>query len=138
MASGPARESHATGQPRQLAADEAVGLACSVNGICWFRVLLLLAVIALFVFGAMLRAPAADAERGRQLAQAHCAACHAIASHARSEVAAAPPFEVIARQYGFDADRIAAAIAGPHPKMNFSPRPAQAADVAAYIAGMKQ
>jgi cytochrome c len=121
-----------------MAAEQPVGLACSVNGICWFRVLVFLAVIALFVLGAMQRAPAADAGSGRQLAQEHCAACHAIAPHARSEVADAPPFEVIGRQYGFDAGRIAHAIAGPHPKMNFSPRPAQAADVAAYIASLGQ
>jgi hypothetical protein len=36
--------------------------------------------------------------------------------------------------FGHDADAIAHAIAGPHPKMNFSPRPAEAADMAAYIA----
>lgn|SRR5581483_2268805 len=78
-------------------------------------------------------AMAADAGRGKRLAQERCAACHAIGPQARNEVADAPPFDVIARKYGFSADSIAFAIAGPHPKMNFSPRPAQAADIAAYI-----
>ncbi len=122
--------------PTQESRSEA-GLACAVNGVCWFRVLVFLAVIALFVFGATLRAPAADAAHGQRLAQDHCAACHAIAPHARNEVANAPPFDVIGRKYGFDADRIAAAIAGPHPKMNFAPARREAADIAVYIAGLK-
>ncbi len=106
------------------------------GGICWFRVLVFLAVIALFLIAAALNARAADAGSGKRLAQAHCASCHAIAPHARSEVAAAPPFEAIAGKYGGDAGRIAQAIAGPHPRMNFSPGPADAADVAVYIAGL--
>ena len=55
-----------------------------------------------------------------------------------SAVAIAPPFDVIARKYKFDADMIGHAIAGPHPKMNFSPSAAEAADIAAYIATLKQ
>jgi cytochrome c len=127
-------DTRAADKAGQAAADQPAGLACSVNGICWFRVFVFLAVIALFVFGAMLRAPAADAGRGQRLAQDHCAFCHSVAPHARSEVADAPPFDAIGRKYGHDADAIATAIAGPHPKMNFSPRPADAADIAAYIA----
>jgi cytochrome c len=79
-------------------------------------------------------ARAADARRGESLAQSRCASCHIIAPHARNEVAQAPPFEVIASKYGFDAGMIANAITGPHRKMNFSPNPAEAADIAAYIA----
>jgi cytochrome c len=81
---------------------------------------------------------AADAGKGERLAQSHCAPCHRIGPEGRNVVAASPPFEVIARKYGFDADRIATAIAGPHRKMNFAPDPAEAADIAAYIAGLKQ
>ena len=55
-------------------------------------------------------------------------------AHPRSEVAHSPPFAVIARKYAFKPDAIAAAIAGPHPKMNFAPSAGEAADVAAYIA----
>ncbi len=103
-----------------------------------FRVLLIPGVIALFAMAAATNARAADVGNGRRLAQSHCAACHSVAPQGRSEVAKAPPFDVIGRKYGFDADKIAHAIAGPHPKMNFSPRPADAADVAAYIATLRQ
>ncbi len=93
---------------------------------------------ALIMAAVVMAAPAraADAARGRSLAQAHCAGCHVIAPHMRNEVADSPPFMVIARKYGFDASVIAHVIAGPHPKMNFSPRGADAADLAAYIAAL--
>lgn len=103
------------------------------TGICWFRVLMFLGTIALFAIVAALNARAADAARGQRLAQEECASCHAIAPNMRSEVANSPPFEAIAVKYGHDAHRIAHVIAGPHPKMNFSPRPREAADLAAYI-----
>ncbi|MEJ2624938.1 MAG: cytochrome c [Pseudolabrys sp.] len=77
---------------------------------------------------------AADPRHGERLALSHCAACHIVAPHARQEVAQAPPFETIARKYGFAADEIARAIVGPHRKMNFMPDPAEAADIAAYMA----
>ncbi len=86
------------------------------------------------VASAAMSARAAGAGRGEQLAQSHCASCHIVAPHAREEVADAPPFEVIGRKYGSDAGRIMHAIVGPHPKMNFSPDPDEAADIAAYIA----
>ncbi|HZD91017.1 MAG TPA: c-type cytochrome [Pseudolabrys sp.] len=81
-------------------------------------------------------ATAADARRGERLAQDKCAACHSVAPHAREEVAEAPPFETIARQYGFDADAIRVAITGPRRKMNFMPDPGEAADIAAYMASL--
>jgi len=83
-------------------------------------------------------AHAADAGRGQRLAVGHCASCHSVAPPGRGEVADAPPFEVIARKYRFDADMIAHAIAGPHPKMNFSPQAEEAADIAAYIAALRR
>ncbi len=92
---------------------------------------ILLALVA--AVAAATPARAADARRGARLAAAHCAACHIVAPHAREEVADAPPFAVIARQYGFEAGAIQAAITGPHRKMNFMPDPAEAADIAAYM-----
>jgi mono/diheme cytochrome c family protein len=83
-------------------------------------------------------AVAADANNGRRLANSHCAACHVVAPQQREEIAVAPPFETIGRKYGFDADPIAQAIRGPHPRMNFSPRPSEAADIAAYIATLRK
>jgi mono/diheme cytochrome c family protein len=94
---------------------------------------LLKALFALAATAAASSAFAADAGNGSRLARSHCAACHIVAPHERSEVAAAPPFDVIGRKYAFAADAIALAIAGPHPRMNFAPRPADAADIAAYI-----
>jgi mono/diheme cytochrome c family protein len=137
MTQAPTRP-NAGGESGPTCKPSAAGPACAGSGICWFRVLLFLAVIALFVLTAALNARAADAARGQRLAQDHCAACHAVAPQMRSEVADAPPFETIAGKYGHDADRIAHAIAGPHPKMNFSPAPAAAADIAAYIATLRQ
>jgi len=93
-------------------------------------------IILLALAAAVAAAPAraADARRGERLAQAHCAACHIVAPHARNEVADAPPFEVIARKYGFEANAIRTVILGPHRKMNFMPDPAEAGDIAAYMA----
>ena len=76
---------------------------------------------------------AADADRGRRLVQEQCSSCHAVAAPRGNEVADAPPFTVIGRKYGFDAAAIAAAILGPHPRMNFAPAPADADDIAAYV-----
>jgi mono/diheme cytochrome c family protein len=139
MARGPTHDSRSAAETARTAAtDRPAGLACTITRFCPFRVLVFVAVIALFALTAVLNARGADARSGQRLAQDHCAACHSIAPHARSEVAAAPPFDVIGRKYGFDADRIAHAIAGPLPKMNFSPRPAEAAEIAAYIATLGQ
>jgi mono/diheme cytochrome c family protein len=139
MARAPTRASGSDAEKAgKAAADRPAGLACAIKGVCWFRVLLFLGVIALFAIAAAMNARAADAGNGQRLAQDHCVSCHAIAPPARGEVADAPPFEVVGRKYGFDADKIAQAIAGPHPKMNFSPRPTDAADVAAYIAALGQ
>jgi mono/diheme cytochrome c family protein len=102
------------------------------------RNLLFMTTILLAVAAAAASARAADAGKGERLARGHCAPCHRIALQGRNVVAAAPPFEVIGRKYGFDAATIAVVIAGPHPKMNFAPGPADAADIAAYIATLRQ
>src|SRR5690606_42136307 len=85
------------------------------------------------MFAAQTGAHAADAERGRQLVQVHCAACHAAPSAPRGEVAQAPPFAAIARKYGHDASALVFAILAPHPKMNFTPDRADAAAIAAWL-----
>lgn len=81
---------------------------------------------------------AADVDHGRVLAQRHCSICHAIAPDFRSEVADAPPFEVIGRKHDFDPLRISAAIMGSHPRMNFAPAIVDADDLAAYIATLSR
>jgi cytochrome c len=75
-----------------------------------------------------------DAQRGKRLAQLRCAACHIIGPGPGSEVAESPPFEVIGRKWGFNADTIVFALVGPHRRMNFGLTRPEADDVAAYIA----
>ena len=79
---------------------------------------------------------AADADNGRRLAQSHCTPCHKIGPGLGGEVSDAPPFDVVGGKYRFEADALGAAILGPHPKMNFSPQPGEAADMAAYIGSL--
>lgn len=79
---------------------------------------------------------AADTANGQRLAQSHCTPCHKIGLGLRGDVSDAPPFDVIGGKYRFDADALTAAILGPHPRMNFSPQPSDAADIAAYIASL--
>ncbi len=96
-----------------------------------FAVLALsLAALAL----ASMNATAADLEAGRRLVQQRCAACHIVTGSRRNDVVAdAPPFLVIGRKYGFDAEAIALNLVGPHAKMNFALSRPEANDVAAYI-----
>ncbi len=96
-----------------------------------------LALSALSLAGLLLTATsagAADIEAGRRLAQQRCAACHIVTGSPRNDlVADAPPFLVIGRKYGFDAEAIALNLVGPHAKMNFALSRPEANDVAAYI-----
>jgi mono/diheme cytochrome c family protein len=75
----------------------------------------------------------ADVEAGKRLAQQRCAACHVVDANQRSEVADAPPFEVIGRKFGADSDVLLFDLMGPHAKMNFALRRRDAANVAEYI-----
>jgi len=74
-----------------------------------------------------------DADAGRRLAQLRCAACHIVGPGARNEVAEAPPFQIIARQFNGDLDMLIFNLTGPHARMNFRLTPSDAADVAEYI-----
>jgi mono/diheme cytochrome c family protein len=96
-----------------------------------------IAVLALSLAGAAPHATAADTEAGRRLAQQRCAACHIVTGSPRNDVVAeAPPFLVIGRKYGFDAEAIALNLVGPHARMNFALSRPEANDVAAYIQGL--
>jgi mono/diheme cytochrome c family protein len=78
---------------------------------------------------------AGDAENGKNLAQRWCAACHVVSSEQRQASVAAPTFASIARQPGFNADKLAFFRLDPHPKMpNMSLTRREASDLAAYIA----
>lgn len=77
---------------------------------------------------------AADADNGKRLAQARCTPCHIVIPNQRAELANSPPFEAIARKFGFSAEMLAFAILDPHPRMNMSLTRREAEDIAAYIA----
>jgi mono/diheme cytochrome c family protein len=94
--------------------------------VCWC---LMLAAI----FGTH-SALAADANNGKRIARARCASCHIVVPHQREELANSPPFDVIARKYGFDAQMLAYSILNPHPRMNMTLTRGEADDIAAYIA----
>lgn len=77
---------------------------------------------------------AADAESGKRIAELRCSPCHIVVPHQREELANAPPFESIARKFGFNAEMLAYSILEPHPRMNVTLTRREADDVAAYIA----
>jgi mono/diheme cytochrome c family protein len=80
---------------------------------------------------------AADPRHGEELARRWCAPCHVVASDQREASSDAPPFSTIARNPGFNADRLAFSLLDPHPKMpNMSLTRTEAADLAAYIASL--
>ena len=85
---------------------------------------------------AILLAPAAlaaDADNGKRLAQARCVPCHAIETDRARQVADAPPFEVIARKFGSNAELLAFSLLNPHPRMNMTLTRRETQDIAAYI-----
>lgn len=84
-------------------------------------------------FGAQ-SALAADADNGKRIAQAWCAPCHIVAPNQREELANSPPFDVIARKFGFNAEMLAYSILNPHPRMNMTLTRDEAEDIAAYMA----
>jgi mono/diheme cytochrome c family protein len=82
-------------------------------------------------------AAAADRERGAYLTSMSCAGCH-IAGAGGRDLADALPFEVIARCGNFNIDFLAIMILSPHPRMNFTVSPTDAADIAAYMKSLEQ
>ena len=90
--------------------------------------------LALAVIFAVQCALAADADNGKRIAQARCSPCHIVVSGERQELADSPPFEVIARNLGNNAEMLARSIRNPHPRMNMTVTRREADDIAAYIA----
>ena len=84
-------------------------------------------------FGAQ-SALTADADNGKSLALAHCSPCHIVVPNQRQELANSPPFEAVARKFGFNAEMLAYSILVPHPRMNMALTREEADDIAAYIA----
>src|SRR5262245_2067704 len=83
-------------------------------------------------------AAAADAQRGKALAQRWCAECHLVTSDQARANADVASFASVARRPGFDAGQLVLFLLDPHPKMpNLSLTRVEAADLAAYIASLK-
>lgn len=101
------------------------------------RLLVQCLAIVLAIGSAETFASAADVNRGQRLAEQHCSACHATATKPPDVAADAPPFSSIGRKHRFDATAIGFAILEPHPKMNFTPSPVDADDIAAYVSTLR-
>lgn len=88
-------------------------------------------------------APDAEAEdlaKGRDLAEEFCARCHAIGRFDESELATAPPFRNVAKQYSvWDLDEaLAEGIVTGHPEMpEFRLEPAEIDDLLGYLATLE-
>ena len=102
-----------------------------------------LLILSITATVASVAAFAADREsefRGRRIAEANCASCHAIALHDESAVPDAPAFRTIAELPSFA--RIRRELAGElfrrHPEMpDFEPSRDQADDIADYIESLR-
>lgn len=106
----------------------------------WMRILMTAAAITAIVQ----TAPAADREsefRGKRIAEANCAACHAIAPYDSSEHPEAPPFRGLGRVTSLTALRedLAGALFLRHPEMpDFEPTLEQADDIYYFIQSLQQ
>lgn len=78
----------------------------------------------------------ASARRGRTLAQARCARCHAIGPRGASPMRAAPSFRSLAGRFPVDdlADILVEGVERRHPAMpDFRLDPGEAADLTSYL-----
>jgi mono/diheme cytochrome c family protein len=95
-------------------------------------------VAAIFIAAFVQAAAAADANRGKMIAQRWCASCHVISHEQKQGTTHAPPFSEVAGRPGFNAARLALFLMSPHPVMpDMSLTRDEAADLAAYIETQK-
>ena len=92
-----------------------------------------------FLVAAEPQAQDAQVERGRALAQANCARCHAIGRSGDSPLAKAPPFRTLHRRYPVEAlaEALAEGIKVAHPMPEFRLEPGQIDDLIAYIKSLE-
>jgi cytochrome c len=92
-------------------------------------------VTAFFLIVTGARAQMAQVDRGRALAQANCARCHAIDPTGESPLAKAPPFRTLHRRYPVEtlAEALAEGIRVAHPMPEFRLEPNQIDDLIAYL-----
>ena len=81
---------------------------------------------------------AADAEKGKRIAQSRCAACHIVVPMQRQELSNSPPFDQIARKNDLNPAMLAYLILSPHPRMNITLSREEADDLAAYILSLSK
>jgi len=96
------------------------------------------ALLSLTILTAPDAALAADAAKGKILAERWCASCHVVASGQQLGNTQAPPFSEVAKKDRIDAPMVAYYLMTPHPRMpdmNLSRN--EAADLAAYIVSLK-
>lgn len=92
--------------------------------------------------GLAMPAAAQDASpaRGRAIARAVCARCHAVQAHDASPMRAAPPFRTLAAHFPIDdlADVLIEGVGRRHPAMpDFRLAPGDAANLTAYLKAMR-
>jgi mono/diheme cytochrome c family protein len=103
-----------------------------------FRPIQALLLVAAAGFGGA-AAQAADANRGADLANRWCAACHLVQGDQKQASADVPSFATIAAKPDFTPEKIAFFLLDPHPKMpNFPLSRNEAADLAAYIGSLRK
>jgi cytochrome c len=92
-------------------------------------------VAALLLVAATAQAQMPQVERGRALAQANCARCHAIGAAGESPLAKAPPFRTLHRRYPVEnlAEALAEGIRVAHPMPEFRLEPGRIDDLIAYL-----
>jgi mono/diheme cytochrome c family protein len=98
--------------------------------------LLFACLLASLLFGTP--ALAADAEKGKRIAQSRCSPCHVVIPMQRQELSNSPPFDQIARKNDLNPEMLAYLILSPHPRMNMSLSREEADDLAAYIISLRR
>lgn len=96
----------------------------------YFRLSLLICAVCLWA-GA---AKAGEADKGRDIAEKWCVACHTVSANTVARDTA-PPFSAIARDRSYDRDRLIQVLSDPHPpmpKIHLSRK--QLDDIIAYLA----
>ena len=93
-------------------------------------------LLILDIFGT--RVLAADAEKGKSIAQSRCAPCHIVVPMQRQELSNSRPFDQIARRNGLTPEMLAYLILSPHPRMNMTLSREEADDLAAYIISLRR
>ena len=81
---------------------------------------------------------AADAAKGKRIAQSRCAPCHIVVPMQRQELSNSPPFDQIAKKNDLTPEMLAYLILSPHPGMNMTLSREEADDLATYITSWRR